>query len=57
VNDDAQRNPQHRPSDSEKNGLESMEADESAPVVRFDHKKDDRGNDREISQHARNVVR
>jgi hypothetical protein len=52
VSDDAQHNPQSGPRNMEKDALEGVEADKSAPVVRLHYEEHDRGNDGLVSQHA-----
>src|SRR5579863_1913902 len=56
VSKEAQHNPQRSPCDGEKDRLERVKTDKATPVIRFDHQEDDRWNNGDVSQHARNVV-
>ena len=56
MNNEAQHNPQRSPGNGEKDGLERVKTDEATLVIRFDHQEDDRWNNCDVSQHARNVV-
>ncbi len=44
------------PRNRKKNGLEGMEADKAAAVVWLHNQEDDRGDNGDVSQHARYVV-